>query len=218
MPPVRLWPVHVFMRSLSDPVAGRYRGIAVFPCQAGRKRLGLIKERIAQRKNDEKIINSKVLFLKDSTPPSLPTSGLDPAQAKEHRIPSPVLPSISTSESDNDDFQDDFKVLMTVYPAPFLSVLAEWFAGQAQHPAGVNRTSEGTVQALRQSANRGPSCTFWTGLSALGMSAIGDAFGVETALSSQNAGNTCLFFLEIRRDPHFDASPQETGSSQGQTP
>jgi hypothetical protein len=58
MPPVRLWPVHVFMRSLSDPVAVRYRCIAVFPCQAGRKSLRLIKER--WRKSDEKIIDSKV--------------------------------------------------------------------------------------------------------------------------------------------------------------
>jgi hypothetical protein len=51
------------------------------------KRLRLIKE----RKCDEKIINPKVTFLKGSAPPALPTSGREPAAAKELCVPSPVL-------------------------------------------------------------------------------------------------------------------------------
>ncbi len=56
----------------------------------GRRRLRLIE----QRKCNEKSIDSKVTFLQGSAPPS------------EHRIPSPVLLSTSSSESDDDDFQD----------------------------------------------------------------------------------------------------------------
>jgi hypothetical protein len=108
---------------------------------------------------------------------------------------------------------------MTVSAVLFLSVLTEWFAGQAPHPAGVAvQQIEGTAQALRQSAIPLPSCTFWTGYSALGKSAICCAFGVETALSFHNVYNTWLFFLEIRsNNPLSHASLQETGSSQGWT-
>jgi hypothetical protein len=65
-------------------------------------------------KCDEKIIDSKVTFLKGSGPPPLPTSERDPAPAKELCIPSPVLESTSWSESHCDDFQDALRVDMTI--------------------------------------------------------------------------------------------------------
>jgi hypothetical protein len=68
---------------------------------AGRRRLRLIEE----RQCDEKCIDSKVTFLNGSAPPLIPTRGLDPVPAAELRIPSPLQPSSTSSESDDDDFQ-----------------------------------------------------------------------------------------------------------------
>ncbi len=73
---------------------------------AGRRRLRLIEE----RQCDEKSIDSKVSFLKGSAPPPLPTRGLDPSSAAELRIPSPVLPSTTSSESDDGDFQIEVRM------------------------------------------------------------------------------------------------------------
>ncbi len=53
---------------------------------AGRRILRLIEE----RQCDEKSIDSKISFLKGSTPLPLPTRGQDPGTAAELRIPSPV--------------------------------------------------------------------------------------------------------------------------------
>jgi hypothetical protein len=73
---------------------------------AGCRRIRLIE----QRKCDEKSIDSKVTFLQGSTPTSLPTCGRDPGSAEELRIPSPILPSTSSSESGNDDFQIEVRM------------------------------------------------------------------------------------------------------------
>jgi hypothetical protein len=62
---------------------------------AGRKRPRLVEE----RQCDEKSINSK-----GSGPPLIPTSGRDPGPADELCIPSPLLTSSTSSESDDDDF------------------------------------------------------------------------------------------------------------------
>ncbi len=73
---------------------------------AWRRRLRLIEE----RQCDEKSIDSKVSFLKGSAPHPLPTRGMDPGTAAELRIPSPVLPSTTSSESDDDDFQIEVRM------------------------------------------------------------------------------------------------------------
>jgi hypothetical protein len=63
---------------------------------------------IAERKCDEKVIDSKVTYLQASPP--------------ELSIPSPVLPTSSSSESDYDDFVN-VKVRTASWAAPGLSVL-----------------------------------------------------------------------------------------------
>ncbi len=138
----------------------------------------------------------------------------DPGPAEELRIPSPVLQSTSSSESGDDDFQ--IEVRMTAETAESLSILTTWFAGRTQHPAGVAiQPVQGTVQGPYQSAN---SCTSRASFPVLGKSAISSTYGIETAGSCQKAGSCCLFFLESRRiEPLSHASPQETGSSKGQT-
>jgi hypothetical protein len=97
--------------------------------------------------------------------------------------------------------------------------LTTWFARQTPHPPGVAiQPVQGSVQAPCQSANCCPSCMFRAGFPAFGKSAIAGTYGIETARSCQNAESCCLFFLESRRiEPLSHASPQETGSSLGQT-
>ena len=73
---------------------------------ARRMKLRLIEE----RQCDEKSIDSKVTFLKGSAPPLIPTRWLDPGPAAELRIPSPLLPSSTSSESDDDDFQIEVRI------------------------------------------------------------------------------------------------------------
>ncbi len=73
---------------------------------AGRRRLRLFE----QRKCDEKSIDSKVKFLQGSAPPPLPTRGRDPGPADELRIPSPLLLSSTSPESDDDGFQIEVRM------------------------------------------------------------------------------------------------------------
>jgi hypothetical protein len=73
----------------------------------GRRRLHLIEE----RQCDETSIDSKVTFLKGSATPLFPTCWLDPGPAAELRIPSPLLPSSTSSESDDDDFQIEVRMI-----------------------------------------------------------------------------------------------------------
>ncbi len=73
---------------------------------AGRRRLRLIE----QHKCDEKSIDSKVTFLQGSATPPLPTRGWDPGPADELRIPSPLLPSSTSSESGDDEFQIEVRM------------------------------------------------------------------------------------------------------------
>jgi hypothetical protein len=73
---------------------------------AGQRRLRLIE----QHKCDEKSIDSKVMQMQGSAPPSLPTRGLDPGPAEELCIPSPVLPSTSSSQSGDNDFQIEVRM------------------------------------------------------------------------------------------------------------
>ncbi len=87
---------------------------------AGRRRLRLIEE----RQCDEKSINSKVSFLKGSASPPLPIRGLDPSSAAQLRFPSPILPSTTSSESDDDDFQ--IEVRMTAYTIQCLFIVTSW--------------------------------------------------------------------------------------------
>ncbi len=87
---------------------------------AGRRRLRLIEE----RQCDEKSKDSKVSFLKGSAPLPLPIRGQDPGSAAELRIPSQVLPSTTSSESDNDDFQ--IEVRMTAYTVQCLFIVTSW--------------------------------------------------------------------------------------------
>ncbi len=42
--------------------------------------------------------------------PLIQTSGLDPGSAAELRIPSPLLPSTTSPESDDDDFQIEVRM------------------------------------------------------------------------------------------------------------
>jgi hypothetical protein len=70
---------------------------------------------IEQRKCDEKSINSKVTFLQgspESPPPPLPTRGRDPDPADELRIPSLLLPSSTSSESGDDDFKIEVRMII----------------------------------------------------------------------------------------------------------
>ena len=73
---------------------------------AGRRKLRLIEE----RQCDEKSIDSKATFLKGSASPLIPTCRLDPGPAAELCIPSPLLPSSTSSESDDDDFQIEVRM------------------------------------------------------------------------------------------------------------
>ncbi len=73
---------------------------------ARRRRLRLIEE----CQCDEKSIDSKVTFLKGSAPPLLPTRWLDPGPADELSIPFPLLPSSTSSKSDDDDFQIEVRM------------------------------------------------------------------------------------------------------------
>jgi hypothetical protein len=80
---------------------------------AGRKRLRLI----AGRQCDEKVINSKVTYLQGSRQTL--------ASAPEVCIPSPVLPTSWSCESEDDDFVD-VRVRMTSWAATVLSVLTKF--------------------------------------------------------------------------------------------
>ena len=78
-----------------------------------RKRLRLI----AEGQCDEKVIYSKVTYLQGSRQ--------SPALPSELSIPFPVLPTSSSSESDDDDFVN-VKVRMASWAAPGLSVLTKY--------------------------------------------------------------------------------------------
>jgi hypothetical protein len=80
---------------------------------AGRKRLRLI----AERQCDEKVIDSKVMYLQGSRQ--------SPASPPEISIPSPVLPTSSSSESEDDDFVN-VKVHMVSWAAQGISVLTKY--------------------------------------------------------------------------------------------
>ncbi len=73
---------------------------------------------------NEKSIDSKVSFLKGSASPPLLIRWLDSSSAAPLSIPSPVLPSTTSSESDDDDFQ--IEVRMTAYTTQCLFIVTSW--------------------------------------------------------------------------------------------
>jgi hypothetical protein len=79
---------------------------------AGHKRLRLI----AERQGDKKVINSKVTYLQGSRQTQ--------ASVPDFSIPAQVLPTSSSSESNDDDFVD-VHVRMASWIAPVLSVLTQ---------------------------------------------------------------------------------------------
>jgi hypothetical protein len=143
---------------------------------------------------NEKVINSKVRYLQGS--------GQTPASPPELSIPSHVLPTSLSSESDSDD--DDFvnvKVRMASWAALGLSILTKYVVRRSSRAPG-GRGSPAARRdrpTVRQSAYHCTCCSYRAGLSLIVRPTIDGAGSFETARNNETAGTHMLYFFQEQR-------------------
>jgi hypothetical protein len=146
---------------------------------AGRKRLRLI----AERQCDEKVIDSKATYMQVC-------------------IPSPVLPTTLSSESDDDEFVDA-RVRMASWAATILSVLTKFVVHRSSSSLAAPPASMAVrpLEETRQSAYCCTGCSLRAEtLSSIVKPTIGGVGGFETVRNTETAG-TPIFFGETTPFP-----------------